>query len=344
MARRGARGHGAVVAREVLKVGPYEVVLTRKRIKRAWLRVDAPEGPVRVSAPQAMGNARIEAFVLGRASWIEQRRSELAAVDASPRTGHILEDGRVLLWGEPCELPDVLARAARVRAEATGARPRASRYNLEDSAARERAATAALKTLLMSEALRLVGEWEPRMGVRATQVTLRDMRSRWGSCSTRSGRIRFSLTLVHYPVDLLELIVVHELTHLLEPSHNAHFHALMTRYLPDWPAREQKLRRLSQGRYPALRRAFAAGDSAASSETSQPERFSALPHATCESVDARGRDPSPPRDSAVQRGGAGARSHLQETQPLPLQRCGTRTDRARQSPVSGPVPAHRPST
>lgn len=247
-AASGGAGHGEVLGRETLQVGPYEVALTRKRIKRAWLRVDAPTGPVRVSAPERMSVARIEAFVLGRSAWIEQRRSELAQVEASPRSGHLLEDGRMLLWGEPRELAEVLALAAQERARAAGTRPRASRYDLDDPAARERAAKAALTTLVLARARPLVATWEARMGVHVSELSARDMSSRWGSCSTRSGRVRLSVTLAHYPPHLLELIVVHELTHLLEPSHNARFHDLMSTYLPDWPERERELRRLSQGR------------------------------------------------------------------------------------------------
>ena len=231
-----------------MQVGPYEVALTRKRIRRAWLRVDTPEGPVRVSAPERMSRARIEAFVLGRAAWIDQRRSELAGVEAGLHTGHVLPDGRVLLWGEPCELADVVSQAAEQRAREAGTRPRATRYDLSDPASRQRAVVAALKTLLLDRARPLVATWEERMGVHVSELSVRDMSSRWGSCSTRSGRVRLSLTLAHYPRECLELIVVHELAHLLEPTHNARFHALMTRYLPDWPSREQTLRHLSQGR------------------------------------------------------------------------------------------------
>ena len=237
-----------MLGRETLQVGPYEVAMTRKRIKRAWLRVDTPEGPVRVSAPERMSAARIEAFVLGRTAWIEQRRAELASVGAGLHAGHVLDDGRVLLWGEPRPLADVLALAAEERARAAGTRPRTSRHDLSDPVACERAAVAALRVLLLAQARPLMAQWEGRMDVRVSDLSVRDMSSRWGSCSTRSGRVRLSLRLAHYPPACLELIVVHELTHLLEASHNARFHALMSEFLPDWPERERTLRRLSQGR------------------------------------------------------------------------------------------------
>lgn len=94
----------------------------------------------------------------------------------------------------------------------------------------------------------MVAEWEPRMGVRSSELSVRDMSSRWGSCGVRTGKIRFSLTLAHYPKSCLELIVVHELTHLLEASHNARFHGLMDGFLPDWRVRDAELKRLSRGR------------------------------------------------------------------------------------------------
>lgn len=84
-------------------------------------------------------------------------------------------------------------------------------------------------------------EWEPVMGVHAASWTLRDMKTRWGSCTVNTGRIRLNTRLVFYPPECLEYVIVHELCHLIEPSHNQRFHMLMTRFLPDWKERKRKL-------------------------------------------------------------------------------------------------------
>lgn len=84
-------------------------------------------------------------------------------------------------------------------------------------------------------------KWEPIMGVRAVDWTLREMKTRWGSCTVGTGRIRINTRLVFYPEECLEYVVVHELCHLLEPSHNHIFHSYMTRFLPDWKARKARL-------------------------------------------------------------------------------------------------------
>ena len=88
----------------------------------------------------------------------------------------------------------------------------------------------------------LLEKWEPVMGVRAKKLAYRDMKSRWGSCQPATGRICINTRLALYPMTCLEYVVVHELCHLLEPSHNARFKALVTRFLPDWKQRQKLLR------------------------------------------------------------------------------------------------------
>lgn len=78
----------------------------------------------------------------------------------------------------------------------------------------------------------LLARWEPVMGVKASGFTIRKMKSRWGSCNGKTKHLNFNLALVRVPEVCLEYVVVHELTHLLEPSHNARFWGLMEYYLP----------------------------------------------------------------------------------------------------------------
>lgn len=84
-------------------------------------------------------------------------------------------------------------------------------------------------------------KWEPMMGVHATDFTIRDMKTIWGSCTTKTGRIRMNLQLARKSPQCIEYVVVHELCHLLEPSHNQRFHRLMTGFLPDWKQRKTLL-------------------------------------------------------------------------------------------------------
>lgn len=79
---------------------------------------------------------------------------------------------------------------------------------------------------------RLIDKWEPVLGVKSAGFTIKKMKTRWGSCNVKSHHLNFNLLLAKVPPKCAEYVVVHELTHLLEPSHNARFWSLMEYYLP----------------------------------------------------------------------------------------------------------------
>ena len=79
---------------------------------------------------------------------------------------------------------------------------------------------------------RLIDKWEPVLGVKSAGFTIKKMKTRWGSCNVKSHHLNFNLLLAKVPPECAEYVVVHELTHLLEPSHNARFWSLMEYYLP----------------------------------------------------------------------------------------------------------------
>lgn len=84
-------------------------------------------------------------------------------------------------------------------------------------------------------------KWEPVMGVHCTGFMIRNMKTIWGSCSIHSKKIRINLQLAAKPEECIEYVLVHELCHLLEPSHNERFYYFMDLYLPDWENRKKKL-------------------------------------------------------------------------------------------------------
>ena len=97
---------------------------------------------------------------------------------------------------------------------------------------------------LKSELPSLIAKWELLTGVKAERFHVQRMKTKWGSCSPESSSIRLNTELAKKPRECLEYIVVHELIHLLEPTHNARFVALMDHYLPKWQSCRQLLNRL----------------------------------------------------------------------------------------------------
>ena len=80
----------------------------------------------------------------------------------------------------------------------------------------------------------LLEKWEPSLGIQASEVRIKKMKTRWGTCNSEVGRIWLNLELAKKPLVCTEYIIVHELAHLIERSHNERFRDLMNHSLPQW--------------------------------------------------------------------------------------------------------------
>ena len=217
---------------------PLEI--TRKKIKNIYIRVLPPEGQVHVSAPLRMSDLAVRKFILSKLDWIRSHQNQMRT--RPPRVVCTFSEGEErAVWG----------RLRRIRLFPVGGRRRivlCGEYldlhiPMSDSAAeREQLFEALLHRELEREIQRLLPLWCPVIGVPTPTFAIRHMRTRWGSCSPAVRRVRFSLQLAEKPVRFLEYVVVHELVHLLERSHNSRFRAYMDSFLPHWRAVQCELR------------------------------------------------------------------------------------------------------
>lgn len=90
----------------------------------------------------------------------------------------------------------------------------------------------------------LIDEWGPVIGVRVNCLFVQHMKTKWGSCNSRTRNIRINTELAKKPQECLEYIVVHEMVHLLEPRHNTRFISLMDQYIPKWQFIKEVLNQL----------------------------------------------------------------------------------------------------
>lgn len=222
---------------EWLKMDGYDAHVTYKAMKTLRIRVTPPHGDVTVSAPLSTPGHVIADFLREKHAWIMRSQSEVrlrSTSSATPVTG-----GRVRLWGTWREV--VVRDAAPAVARVVGNQVHLHAPAGDDDAARR--AVEGLYRREMGAALELLlRSWEPRVGRRATSITLRRMSSRWGSCHPVTARMTFNTALAKFPPEALEFVVVHELVHLLERGHGPVFRAHMTRLLPGWEERRQLLR------------------------------------------------------------------------------------------------------
>ncbi|MDR3525589.1 MAG: SprT family zinc-dependent metalloprotease [Acetobacteraceae bacterium] len=225
-----------------LELGDISVEVVRKDIKNVHLSVYPPAGRVRIAAPLHMTVDTIRLFAISKLGWIKQQQSKLRAQEReAPR--EYLDRESHYVWGKRYLLTVVEADAApsvelkhrrlvlRVR---PGTGPEA-RQAVLDGWYRER----------VKEAVQpLIAKWEPLLGVTVNRVFVQRMRTKWGSCSHAARNIRLNTDLAKKPRECLEYIVVHEMVHLLEPTHNARFVALMDRLMPKWQFEREQLNRL----------------------------------------------------------------------------------------------------
>lgn len=215
------------------------VLLTRKPIKYIRCSVHPPHGDVRVSAPRHVRLEDIQGFLAARQDWIERQRQRILARPAVPPCRYV--DGeRLRLWGDPLLLR-VEERNAPARTVLENTELRLTVRPDADMRVRERAVEAWRRRTLLAEVGLLLPRWQETMGVTVRSVSARRMKSRWGSCTPAQASLRLSTTLVSLPREFLEYVLVHELAHLMERSHNARFYALMDKYIPQWPTLRRQL-------------------------------------------------------------------------------------------------------
>jgi len=218
------------------------IEVVRKDIRNLHLSVLPPLAQVRIAAPQLMPQESIRAFAISKLTWIRRQRARMLAQEReSPREFRDRESHYV--WGRRYLLKRVEQDAA------PGVELRRSTLVLRvrpgSSAQRCREVLDAwYRARVRGELPNLLGKWEAVIGVQIGRIIVLRMKTRWGGCAPRSGIVRLNTELARKPIECLEYILVHEMVHFLEPTHNARFVALMDRFLPTWRELREQLNRL----------------------------------------------------------------------------------------------------
>ena len=225
-----------------LRLGALAVDVVLKDIKNVHLSVHPPTGRVRISAPKRMSMETIRVFAIAKLGWIKQQRKKLQEQERETpreyldRESHYVWGRRYLLTvSESDGPPSIELKHSRMLLRVRPGADQAKRSALVEEWYRER----------LKEAVPLLlARWQPLLGVTVERFFVQRMKTKWGSCNNRHARFASTPSWPRKPAECLEYIVVHELVHLLEPTHNARFVALMDRFMPKWQFHRQVLNRL----------------------------------------------------------------------------------------------------
>ncbi len=189
-------------------VDGIKIDIKRKSIKNLHIYVKPPEGDVLVTAPRRTSDAAIGHFVSERMDWIIKSRQK------------IREESR--------------AREQRKRyIFLPGGRKAENDGSLKASE---------LSAILRERIALMLPGLEALTGLHAGRISIRFMKTRWGSCTIKTGDIRINSGLIFYPDDCLRYILLHELLHIRFPNHGRDFKEALSGYMPDWREKRAKLR------------------------------------------------------------------------------------------------------
>lgn len=227
----------------VIEVADLVAEVERKWIRNIYLRISSTDARIRISAPMTISEEAIKQFMLSKEAWIRQRVKRVneqkrpAPYEYVSGEYHYYKGRRYTL--------KVVYHNGPAKVETEG-NEYIILYVREGATKERRAETfrewyrAELKALLTE----LIGKWEPVIGVKANRITIKQMKTIWGSCNHRTHNINFNLELMKRPVHCIEYVVVHELLHIIVRLHNDEFKSLLTHYLPNWQNLKGELNKL----------------------------------------------------------------------------------------------------
>ncbi|MDD2191241.1 MAG: SprT family zinc-dependent metalloprotease [Bacteroidales bacterium] len=218
---------------EYLNIDGIVVEVEFKRIKNIYLRVYPPDARVHISAPKGMPIERVRLFALDKMDWIHKRSK--VVLDRENKSFREYVSGEFHYFkGERYSL-NVIYSNHKPKVEVLGD-GFINLYVKDNATAKKREEVMRewyrneLKIILPP----LIDKWETSLGVKIDCFDIRLMKSIWGSCNIRKKKIMFNLELMKKSNDCIEYIVLHELSHLLERSHNARFKSILDIHMPSW--------------------------------------------------------------------------------------------------------------
>jgi len=225
-----------------IKLSGIVLDVVKKDIKNVHLSVYPPSGKVRISAPLRMNTDTIRVFAISKLNWIKQQQLKLRAQERETPRDYLDRESHYL-WGKRYLLKVVEQNAV----PAVELKHRKMLLKVRPGSGGEKRQVVLeewYRQQLKMTVLPLIKKWQPLIGVEVERFFVQRMKTKWGSCNHDTGSIRLNTELAKKPRECLEYIVVHEMTHLVEPTHNGRFIALIDQFMPRWKYYRDALNRL----------------------------------------------------------------------------------------------------
>ena len=201
-----------------INLGEFDADVVFKDIKNVHLSVQPPEGRVTVSAPNRMDLDMIRVFAISKLPWIKQQRRKFHEQEReTPR--EYLDRESHYVWGARY-LMSCVETEGPAKVQLVGSKLKLFARPDSDETERQEILAAWYRGQVREAAAPLIAKWEKTLNVRVEKLFVRKMKTRWGSCNSQQRTIRLNTELAKKPEECLEYIVLHELIHIIEPTHN----------------------------------------------------------------------------------------------------------------------------
>ena len=211
----------------------------RRKMKNIYLKVEK-NADVVVSAPPRTPNYIIKKLVQENIDEIKLRRTNIL------KNGHTVKNyvtgEKHYVFGKELTLEVRLGDKNKV----TLSNDKLYLSVKDKYQDREQIVARELRKILYDIGLKFINKYEKVMGVHAEQFRIKKMKTRWGTCNIEAKRIWINYELVKYPIECLEHIIVHELTHLLETNHTPRFYTLLGKYYPNYKENDKLIKEFSK--------------------------------------------------------------------------------------------------
>ncbi len=225
-----------------IELGNIKIEVEQKDIKNIHLSVYPPNGVVRISAPNRMDLDTIRVFALNKLKWIRKQQETFKNQERETPREYLTKESHYYLGKryllkvvEHNNPPQVILKNSSIE---LFVRPNTSIEKKEDIIAEW------YRNQLKEIVPKLITKWEKVIGVQSNEFGIKKMRTKWGTCNTEAKRIWLNLELAKKPLECIEFIIVHELVHLLERSHNERFVNYMNEFMPKWRFYREELNKL----------------------------------------------------------------------------------------------------
>jgi hypothetical protein len=228
---------------EIATIGGIDVEINRRAIKNIHLSVLPPNGRVRLSVPNKTGEQAIRLAIVNKLAWIKRQQSDFAN---QPRQSiREMANGEChYLWGQKFRLA-ISESSGKYSVTARGNNKLDLAVNASTTTEnRLKLLNGFYRQEMQGSLAKLLPKWQKRLGVEANAMSIKKMKTKWGSCNIQAKRIWLNLELAKKPIECMEFILVHELVHLHERHHNERFRSMMDKHMPNWRERRDLLNSL----------------------------------------------------------------------------------------------------